>query len=412
MIRTLLNQLITIYDAAAALQPHERKTYKRKANQDALDYFLYGLCDPPEYRVANLRSDCLRTANAAAVSVGHKTRNRRLGSFNLPSNSYSTGATPWPMGPHSNNHIIPPAPAVPANVHHQESVPYSSECQGADIAGLHMDSTIINMVTQTASLIVAQQSPDFVGVRATSADEACTYCQGSGHVEEECRRREYDSKYCEFCHIQGHTFDKCFTLINRTKRGGISKNMDNRSKMRNDGPGQVLMPQRGNFNLGRPNNNNNQWLSSQTNLSNNKNRDIHNPGRPRNDNNGNFNNNQGNNYNNGGGEPPARLPNNQLDIRTNERNSHRGPTHNLGIIRPNNIRPNEGGRANEAVPPLRVERPLVRSNDLGNGGGGGERRNPRKPVVNFGEPLNSQGARRLPAPPSNLFAAPKRSNNQ
>ena len=68
----LQQKLLLIYEASTELDNHEKRRNKERAEQEALDCFIFGLRDPPEYRVSSKNPKTL----AEAVNIAIKLEGR------------------------------------------------------------------------------------------------------------------------------------------------------------------------------------------------------------------------------------------------------------------------------------------------------------------------------------------------
>ena len=68
-VQNLEQALHAIYDSSVGLSPSEKVNWKRRASEEALDAFLFGLKNPPEYRVAAKDPKTLREAANIAVNL-------------------------------------------------------------------------------------------------------------------------------------------------------------------------------------------------------------------------------------------------------------------------------------------------------------------------------------------------------
>ena len=68
-VQLLEQKLITIYEASTELDHHEKLRNKDRAKQEALDCFIYGLRNPPEYRVSARNPKTLAEAVNIAIRL-------------------------------------------------------------------------------------------------------------------------------------------------------------------------------------------------------------------------------------------------------------------------------------------------------------------------------------------------------
>ena len=68
-VQLLEQKLITIYEASTELDTHEKQRNKTRAKQEALDCFIYGLRNPPEYRVSARNPKTLAEAVNIAIRL-------------------------------------------------------------------------------------------------------------------------------------------------------------------------------------------------------------------------------------------------------------------------------------------------------------------------------------------------------
>ena len=68
-VQNLEQALHAIYESSVGLAPMEKINWKRRASEEALDAFLFGLKNPPEYRVAAKDPKTLREAANIAVNL-------------------------------------------------------------------------------------------------------------------------------------------------------------------------------------------------------------------------------------------------------------------------------------------------------------------------------------------------------
>lgn len=73
-VQNLEQRLITLYDSSVGMRAEEKEYQKRRTRSESLQCFLFGLRDPPEYRVAAMKPTTLRQAASMAVNLEGRTK--------------------------------------------------------------------------------------------------------------------------------------------------------------------------------------------------------------------------------------------------------------------------------------------------------------------------------------------------
>ena len=84
-------------------------------------------------------------------------------------------------------------------------------------AALSADTLLKELVTKISALTT--ESHQSASVPLTSARISCDYSKATSHKEEQCRKKGYDVKICDYCNIRGHTHGECFALSRAIKEG-------------------------------------------------------------------------------------------------------------------------------------------------------------------------------------------------
>ena len=177
-VQTLHNRLLNIYDSDNKLHPWERKTYKDNADIEALEQFIYGLRSPLEYQVRSKDPRTFSHAISEAVAIERLTSARQSVVNSENSNLQNTPL--W-------------AQELLCRLGGQNIIPQS--------------------IPTTSS----------AAIRLAPAVSACGYCHSSGHEEQNCKKKNYDTKACEFCKLRGHLYSECYALENAIRSGRVSQ---------------------------------------------------------------------------------------------------------------------------------------------------------------------------------------------
>lgn len=190
-VQVLHNRLLNIYDNDASLENWERRAGKTKANQDALEQFLFGLEGSLEHQVRSKNPSTLRDAIAQAVAFENKTGARRfIDKVNTSQTTDSDTPPSWAL------EIL-----------------------------RHLGQRTINQGTPALqpALVDTVSQLDNAVIRISQSKDICTYCDLEGHQEQNCKRRKFDQKLCSYCAMRGHLFSECYALENAIRDGRISK---------------------------------------------------------------------------------------------------------------------------------------------------------------------------------------------
>ena len=199
-VQKLHNRMLTIYDSALDLEISDRESRKRAASRDALQQFMFGLTHPLDHQVRSEHPRSLSEAIRLAVDFECKQSARRTAAQAAISTSDINQTSS-------------------ANLQAQVAANTFAQNSGIDIANI------------LRAISTAMQT------------KACSYCGASGHTEDACRRKRFETLKCAYCSRPGHVIAECFTLRNDQKYGRAGPNS------RNDGWN------RSNYNRRPPNNN-------------------------------------------------------------------------------------------------------------------------------------------------------------
>ena len=73
-VQTLQQKLLSLYDYSVSMRQGEKEYQKSRTRQESLECFLYGLRDPPEYRVSSKKPTTLRKAANIAVNLEGRSK--------------------------------------------------------------------------------------------------------------------------------------------------------------------------------------------------------------------------------------------------------------------------------------------------------------------------------------------------
>lgn len=174
-VQKLLNRLLIIYDSAPDYGYNDRESRKREADRDTLEQFMFGLCHPLDHQVRSRHPHTLSEAIRLAVEFESKQSARRA----------------------AIQAALPPldTPGAPQINQHGQTIPVSSSAQESET------------VTILRALVEAVQG------------KTCKYCKGTGHTEEVCRKKRFETYRCDYCQRAGHILTECFALKNDARRG-------------------------------------------------------------------------------------------------------------------------------------------------------------------------------------------------
>ena len=82
---------------------------------------------------------------------------------------------------------------------------------------ISVDTLLKDLVTKISALTT--ESPQSATVRLTSAKIGIT----ARHRKEECQKKSYDMKICDYCNIRGHTHGESFALSRAIREGRVNK---------------------------------------------------------------------------------------------------------------------------------------------------------------------------------------------
>ena len=187
-MQKLEQRLLALYEASNGLPPSTIEYHKERVQAEALENFLYGLRNPPEYRVVAKNPKTLREATNIAVFLEGKEKLRTGGNT--------------------------------VRFTHKRR-----ETSDSDTDETSSDSTVASNsdLMKILSQIVLSQTAN---VRATTATKICSECQRIGHLANECNM----TKMCKFCSRKGHDIGTCYRLLDMIDKGEVTPQSINQPK--------------------------------------------------------------------------------------------------------------------------------------------------------------------------------------
>lgn len=175
-VKTLLHRILNIYDSDRTLLDSQRINYKRKVEIEAAEQYQLGLLGGLEHQVRSMQPRTLTDAIAVAADFEEKTSTRRL---------------------------------VEQDRKSPEEV----------LRDLLLGMDFGNTVRRTMA----------------TSDVRCDYCKATGHTEDKCRKKKYESKRCEYCNGVGHVYNECFKLEAHIRNGKLQADQIDAPSAQNSG---------------------------------------------------------------------------------------------------------------------------------------------------------------------------------
>ena len=176
-VGALLNKLRNLYDTDSSLGESQKITYRESSEAEALEQFLLGLRVDLQNQVRVKSARNLTGAIAEAIRVEQKTSSRR--------------------GEPIVNKELTKSSAISA------------------------DALLKDLATKISAL--AADCTQTATVQLATAKMSCDYCKATSHREEECRKKIYDIKVCDYCNIRGHTHGEYYALSRAIREDRVNK---------------------------------------------------------------------------------------------------------------------------------------------------------------------------------------------
>ena len=202
-MQLLHNRLLNLYESSKDYTLEVREAYKAIFDREVREQYIFGLRGELQHQVRSERPITLRNAISIAARFEHSNQARR-NILESPSTAFQACAAQ-----NKCNYMT-------SEVNHNR-MNLNDQCFA------HTDISHPGDLTLSNSAHICR----------ARANEACSYCGSVEHAVNDCRKKAYDSKFCDYCKIKGHTRGECRSLTDALASGEISKRRENTANYNN-----------------------------------------------------------------------------------------------------------------------------------------------------------------------------------